>query len=77
MIGCLRTHVRKQPIIALYFDTENELKFYDFEDRRPDTSQLSKINFLISQPKTNVVGTQKNRLNETVRLSTKTNAKTE
>ena len=27
MIGCLRTHVRKQPIIALYFEFENELKF--------------------------------------------------
>ena len=28
MIGCLRTRVRKQPIIALYFEFENELKFY-------------------------------------------------
>ena len=26
MIGCLRTRVRKQPIIALYFEFENELK---------------------------------------------------
>ena len=24
MIGCLRTHVRKQPILALYFEFENE-----------------------------------------------------
>ena len=24
MIGCLRTRVRKQPIIALYFEPENE-----------------------------------------------------
>ena len=31
MIGCLRTHVRKQPIIALYFESENELKFYNPE----------------------------------------------
>ena len=31
MIGCLRTRVRKQPIIALYFDSENELKFYNIE----------------------------------------------
>ena len=31
MIGCLRTHVRKQPIIALYFESENELKFYNLE----------------------------------------------
>ena len=27
MIGCLRTHVRKQPIIVLYYEFENELKF--------------------------------------------------
>ena len=26
MIGCLRTRVRKQPIIALCFEFENELK---------------------------------------------------
>ena len=33
MIGCLRTRVRKQPIIALYFESENELKIYNFEAR--------------------------------------------
>ena len=33
MIGCLRTRVRKQPIIALYFESENELKFYILEAR--------------------------------------------
>ena len=27
MIGCLRTRVRKQPIIALYFEFENESEF--------------------------------------------------
>ena len=31
MIGCLRIRVRKQPIIALYFESENELKFYNLE----------------------------------------------
>ena len=31
MFGCLRT--RKQPIIALYFESENELKFYKLEGR--------------------------------------------
>ena len=31
MIGCLRTRVRKQPITALYFESENELKFYNLE----------------------------------------------
>ena len=33
MIGCLWTRVRKQPIIALYFESENELKFYNLEAR--------------------------------------------
>ena len=31
MIGCLRTRVRKQPIIALYFEPEIVLKFYNLE----------------------------------------------
>ena len=31
MIGCLRTRVRKQPIIALYFESENELMIYNLE----------------------------------------------
>ena len=31
MIGCLRTRVRKQPIIALYFESEYELKLYNLE----------------------------------------------
>ena len=31
MIGCSRTRVRKQPIIELYFEFENELKFYNLE----------------------------------------------
>ena len=31
MIGCLQTRVRKQPIIALYFESENELKLYNLE----------------------------------------------
>ena len=33
MIGCLRTCVRKQPIIALYFELETGLKFYNIEAR--------------------------------------------
>ena len=33
MIGCLRTRVHKQPIIALYFESENVLKFYNLEAR--------------------------------------------
>ena len=31
MIGYLWTRVRKQPIIAFYFEFENELKFYNLE----------------------------------------------
>ena len=31
MIGCLRTRVRKQPIIALYFESETVLKFYNLK----------------------------------------------
>ena len=31
MIDCLRTRVRKQPIIALYFESENGLKFCNLE----------------------------------------------
>ena len=31
MIGCLRTRVHKQPIIAPYFESENELEFYNLE----------------------------------------------
>ena len=32
-IGCLRTHVRKQPIVALYFEFETVLKVYNLEAR--------------------------------------------
>ena len=31
MIGCLRTRVRKQPIIVIYFEFENELEFYNLK----------------------------------------------
>ena len=33
MIGWLRTRVRKQSIIALYFEFETVLKFYNLEAR--------------------------------------------
>ena len=33
MIGCLWTRVRKQPIIALYIESVNVLKFYNLEAR--------------------------------------------
>ena len=31
MIGCLRTYGRKQPIIALYFESETELEVIKLE----------------------------------------------
>ena len=31
MIGCLRTCVRKRPIVGLYFESETVLKFYNLE----------------------------------------------
>ena len=31
MTGCLRARVRKQPIIALYFELKNELEFYNLD----------------------------------------------
>ena len=36
MIGFLQTRVRKQPIIALYFEFETVLKSYNLETRRAD-----------------------------------------
>ena len=42
MIGCLRTHVRKQPIIGLYFESENVLKFYNLEARFELNAKVSK-----------------------------------
>ena len=43
MIGCLRTRVCKQPIIALYFESENELKFYNLEAWPSDKSVYCKF----------------------------------
>ena len=45
MIGCLRTRVRKQPIIALYFESENELKPYNLEARVLFMLLLSSLDF--------------------------------
>ena len=33
MIGCLQTHVPKYPIIALYFESETVLKFFNLAAR--------------------------------------------
>ena len=42
MIGCLRTRVRKQPIIALYFESELVLNFYNLEARYLAVHKLQK-----------------------------------
>ena len=47
MSGCLRTRVRKQPIIELYFESENVLKFYNLEawSQNPKHVFVCVINF--------------------------------
>ena len=45
MIGCLRTHVPKQPSIALYFEFENELKLYNLEAKLSTKKPLSTIRY--------------------------------
>ena len=42
MIGCLRTRVRKQPIIALYFESETVLKFYNLKARKEQVDYTGK-----------------------------------
>ena len=39
MIGCFR----KQPIIALYFESENELKFYNLQARYATISEYKGV----------------------------------
>ena len=39
MIGHLQTCVRKQPIIALYFEFETVLKFYNLEFLKHHTTE--------------------------------------
>ena len=46
MIGCLRTHVLKQPIIAFYFESENELVFYNLKARSGSKLFVTLIVFL-------------------------------
>ena len=45
MICCLRTRVRKQPIIVPYFEFETVLKFYNLEVR----SETPKTGFLMAE----------------------------
>ena len=39
MVSCLQTRVRKQPIVALYFEFENEVYVYNLEAWLFSTSQ--------------------------------------
>ena len=48
MIGCLRTRIRKQPIIELYFQREAVLKFYYLEARRK-WQIMEQIKLLVEQ----------------------------
>ena len=48
MIGCLRTRVRKKPIIALYFESENELKCYNLEARSYSSTRPNGISMQFS-----------------------------
>ena len=61
MIGCLRT--RKQPIIALYFEFENELKFYNLEAR-----SIILQSFLVIRVKSGNFGHQVNSASDLVRF---------
>ena len=47
MIGCLRTRVRKQPIIVFYFESENELKFYNLEARSLGSVSSSDVSIYV------------------------------
>ena len=61
----------------LYFESENELKFYNLEARTLVKSAYQKVIFSYFSTKTYVVVAQKNRLNETVLLSTHKYVKTD
>ena len=50
MIGCLRTRVRKQPIIALYFESDTVLNFYNLEARSGFPLFLHMRKFYLSYP---------------------------
>ena len=43
MIGWLRTRVRKQPIVALYFEFETVLKFYNLDARDQLDKTLTEV----------------------------------
>ena len=43
MIGCLQTRVRKQSIIALYFEFEAVLKFYNLEARAKNSVERYRV----------------------------------
>ena len=52
-------HVRKQPIIALYFESENELKFYNLKARFDfKNAKRNAVPFVIINPEVSKRETQ-------------------
>ena len=43
MIGCLRTRVRKQPIVAFYFEFQTVLKLYSLEARAQKSASCESL----------------------------------
>ena len=67
MIGCLRTRFRKQTIVELYFEFENELKVYILEDWDPSFYSMDHPNFIVSSQKAEAISTQ--RVNDATELT--------
>ena len=65
MIGCLWTRVRKQPFIALYFESENELKIYNLEAR----NLYNQAPYLIQDTNGKVTTSQLDATNENQEVS--------
>ena len=62
MIGCLRTSVCKQPIIAFYFESGNEIKFYNLEVwlilQVETEKEAKKLKTMVSEVSTVAIGPQ-------------------
>ena len=62
MIGCLRTRFCKQPIIAIYFESENEIKFYNLEAwiilQVETEKEAKKLKTMVSKVSTVAIGPQ-------------------
>ena len=66
MIGCLRTHVRKQPIIVFYFEFETVLTFYNLGTWLPDHVYMymrMREKYKLNCPLLGILLSQKNTFN--------------